>query len=216
MSQSKKHASYSSFITFSLNMSSNLIISPMVSLTNHHFYCWILLLFWFLIIVVQVMKICTGALFCPFISFYTLSEAWCGVNWADLMAAQGAFGTDFYDRSILRPKHRAYYCSGRPVIKIRPKGACPGQPWDPPNSLRSKPRTEYIKHRIVQVHDEPFYSLFCHFSYDPFYKTGRNGPLGPRVLCYTCWIIFHFHPCFIKRETMHQFVTCPLCAYLTA
>jgi len=29
---------------------------------------------------------------------YTLSEAWSGVNWADLMAAQGAFGTDFYDR----------------------------------------------------------------------------------------------------------------------
>jgi len=28
---------------------------------------------------------------------YTLSEAWNGVNWADLMAAQGAFGTDFYD-----------------------------------------------------------------------------------------------------------------------
>jgi len=40
---------------------------------------------------------------------YTLSEAWSGVNWADLMAAQGAFGTDFYDRSILRPQHRAYY-----------------------------------------------------------------------------------------------------------
>jgi len=30
---------------------------------------------------------------------YTLSEAWSGVNWAYLMAAQGAFGTDFYDRS---------------------------------------------------------------------------------------------------------------------
>jgi len=29
----------------------------------------------------------------------TLSEAWSGVNWADIMAAQGAFGTDFYDRS---------------------------------------------------------------------------------------------------------------------
>jgi len=55
---------------------------------------------------------------------YTLSEAWSGVNWADLMAAHGAFGTDFYDRSIiLRPKHRAYYRSGRPVIKIGPKGA---------------------------------------------------------------------------------------------
>jgi len=34
----------------------------------------------------------------------TLSEAWSGVNWMDLMAAQGAFGTDFYGRSILRPK----------------------------------------------------------------------------------------------------------------
>jgi len=38
-------------------------------------------------------------------------------------SAQGAFGTDFYERSILRPKHRAYYRSGRPVIKIGPKGA---------------------------------------------------------------------------------------------
>jgi len=44
------------------------------------------------------------------------------VNRADLMAAQGALGTDFYDRSILRPKHRGYYRSGRPVIKIGPKG----------------------------------------------------------------------------------------------
>jgi len=54
---------------------------------------------------------------------YTLSEASSGVNGAHLMAAQGAFGTDFYDRSILRPKHRAYYRSGRSVIKIGPKGA---------------------------------------------------------------------------------------------
>jgi len=32
---------------------------------------------------------------------FTLSEAWSGVNWADLMAAQGAFGTEklpFYDK----------------------------------------------------------------------------------------------------------------------
>jgi len=55
--------------------------------------------------------------------FYTLSEAWSGVNRADLMAAQGAFGTDFYARSILCPKHRAYYRSNRPLIKIGPKGA---------------------------------------------------------------------------------------------
>jgi len=53
---------------------------------------------------------------------FTLSEAWSGVNWTDLMVAQGAFGIDFYDRSILRPKNRAYYRSGRPVIKIGPKG----------------------------------------------------------------------------------------------
>jgi len=59
----------------------------------------------------------------PIAYSYTLSEAWSGVNWADLMAAQGALGTDFYDRSILRPKHLAYYRSGIPVIKIGPKGA---------------------------------------------------------------------------------------------
>jgi len=35
----------------------------------------------------------------------------------------GSHGPDFYDRSILRPKHRAYYRSSRPVIKIGPKGA---------------------------------------------------------------------------------------------
>jgi len=57
---------------------------------------------------------------------YTLSEAWSGVNWADLMAAQGAFGTDFYDRSILRPKHRPYYRSGRPDIKMSQR-----RPWQP-------------------------------------------------------------------------------------
>jgi len=45
------------------------------------------------------------------------------VNWPDLMAAQGAVGIDFYDMSILRTRHRAYYRSGRPGIKIGPKGA---------------------------------------------------------------------------------------------
>jgi len=47
----------------------------------------------------------TSQKFQPRIILY--SEAWSGVNW-DLMAAQGAFGTDFYERSILLPKHRAY------------------------------------------------------------------------------------------------------------
>jgi len=76
---------------------------------------------------------------------YTLSEAWSwsGVNWADLMAAQGAFGTDFYDRSIRTIVGTMLWMEYRPVKKIGPKGALHGQLWDPPNSLRSKPRTEY-------------------------------------------------------------------------
>jgi len=37
-------------------------------------------------------------------SYYTLSEAWSGVNWEDIMAAQDAFGTDFYDRSYTPSK----------------------------------------------------------------------------------------------------------------
>jgi len=40
----------------------------------------------------------------------------------DFMVAQGVFGTDFYEGAILRPMHRAYYHSGRTIIKIGPKG----------------------------------------------------------------------------------------------
>jgi len=53
------------------------------------------------------------------------------------MAAQGAFGTDFYDRSILRPKYRAYYRSGRPVIKIGPKDALGSHDISPNHSAPS-------------------------------------------------------------------------------
>jgi len=56
-------------------------------------------------------------------SGYTLSEAWSGVNWADLMAAQGAFGTDFYDRSTRTLAGTLLWTENRPVIKIGPKGA---------------------------------------------------------------------------------------------
>jgi len=68
---------------------------------------------------------------------YTLSEARSGVNWADIMAAQGAFGTNFYDRSILRPKHRVYYRSGRPAIKNGPKGALGSHEICPIHSAQS-------------------------------------------------------------------------------
>jgi len=54
---------------------------------------------------------------------YTLSEAWSGVNWADFMAAQGAFGTDFHDRStrtiVGTMLWTEYTC--RPVKQIGPK-----------------------------------------------------------------------------------------------
>jgi len=54
---------------------------------------------------------------------YTLSEAWSGVNRADLMAAQGAFGADFYDRSTRTIVGTLLWTEYRPVIKIGPKGA---------------------------------------------------------------------------------------------
>jgi len=57
------------------------------------------------------------------IHFYNLSEAWSGVNWADLMAAQGAFGTDFYDRSTRTLVGTVLWTEYRPVIKIGPKSA---------------------------------------------------------------------------------------------
>jgi len=56
------------------------------------------------------------------IRYYTLSEAWSGVNWADLMAAQGAFGTDLYDRSTRTIVGTMLWTEYRPVIKIGPKG----------------------------------------------------------------------------------------------
>jgi len=47
---------------------------------------------------------------------YALSEAWSGVNWADLMAAQGAFGTDVYDKSTRTIVGTMLWTEYRPVI----------------------------------------------------------------------------------------------------
>jgi len=66
------------------------------------------------------------------------------VNWADLLAAQGAFGTDFYDRSILRPEHRAYNRSGKPVIKIGRKGALGSHEIRPIHSVPSLGQSSFI------------------------------------------------------------------------
>jgi len=48
--------------------------------------------------------------------YYTLSEAWSGVNWADLMAAQVYRSTRTIVGTMLCTEYR-------PVIKIGPKGA---------------------------------------------------------------------------------------------
>jgi len=79
------------------------------------------------------------------------------------MAAQGAFGTDFYDRSILCPKHRAYYRSGRPVIKIGPKGALGSHEILPihsdPSLGQSIPRQTCSQHRLHTDRKSPLYII---------------------------------------------------------
>jgi len=69
------------------------------------------------------------------------------------MAAQGAFGTDLYDRSILRLKHGAYYRSGRPVLKIGPKGALGSHEIRPIHSAPSLGQSigTYIPIRVKQL-----------------------------------------------------------------
>jgi len=47
-----------------------------------------------------------------------MSEAWSGVNWADLMAAHGTFGTDFYDRSTRTIVGTMLWTEYRSFIKI--------------------------------------------------------------------------------------------------
>jgi len=64
----------------------------------------------------------------------TLSEAWSGVNWADLMAAQGAFGTDFYDRSTETIVGTMLWTEYRPVLKSVPKA-----PWAAMRSAQFTP-----------------------------------------------------------------------------
>jgi len=63
---------------------------------------------------------------------YTLSEAWSWVNMADIMAAQGAFGTDFYDRSTRKivGRHHALCTEYRPVPKA---------PWAAMRSVQYTP-----------------------------------------------------------------------------
>jgi len=68
---------------------------------------------------------------------YTLSEASSGVNWADLMAGQGAFGTDIYDKSTRTIVGTMLWTEYRPAIKIGPKGALASHEIRPIHSVPS-------------------------------------------------------------------------------
>jgi len=61
---------------------------------------------------------------------YTLFGAWSGVN---LMAAQGAYGTDFYDRST-KTIGTMLWTEYRPVLKSVPKA-----PWAAMRSAQFTP-----------------------------------------------------------------------------
>jgi len=59
------------------------------------------------------------------------------------MAAQGAFGTDFYERSTRTIVGTMLWAEYRPVIKIDPKGSLGSHEIRPIHSAPIKPRTEY-------------------------------------------------------------------------
>jgi len=93
-------------------------------------------------------------------TYEVLSEAWSGVNWADFMAAQGAFGTDFYDRSTRTIVGTMLWTEYRPVIKIGPKCTLSSHEIRPIQSVPSLgqsidkiietwPRPVTIYHRFV-------------------------------------------------------------------
>jgi len=98
--------------------------------------------------------------------WYTLSEAWSGVNWADLMAAQGAFGTDFYDRSTRTIVGTMLWTEYRPFIKIGPKGALGSHEIHPIHSAPSLGQSIVISvsnedYTKFYYRDVPGYSLFA-------------------------------------------------------
>jgi len=78
------------------------------------------------------------------------------------------FGADLYDRSVLRPKHRAYYRSGRPGLKIGPKGALGSHEIRPIHSAPSLGQSIPSEHnKDIKIFYTPFftelrlYLLFC-------------------------------------------------------
>jgi len=87
---------------------------------------------------------------------YTPSEAWNGVNWAHLMAAQGALWTYFYDRSTRTIVGTMLWTEYRPVIKLGPKGALGTQSSHEIRPIHSAPS-------LGQSIDTSTYILFMNY-----------------------------------------------------
>jgi len=72
----------------------------------------------------------------------------------DLMAAQGAFGTDVYDRSTRTIVGTMLWTEYRPVIKIGPKGALGSYEIRPIHSVQSLEQSidlmEQIQHDALE------------------------------------------------------------------
>jgi len=90
---------------------------------------------------------------------YTLSEAWSGVNWADLMAAQSSFGTDFDDRSTRTIVGTMLWTEYRHVIQTGTKGALGSHEIRPIHSVPSLGQSIHMetkqKHRNTYTPCEP-------------------------------------------------------------
>jgi len=102
------------------------------------------------------------------------------------MAAQGAFGTDVYERSVLRPKHPAYYRSGRPVLKIGPKGALGSHEIRPIHSAPSLGQS--IQRNIIcPIHMFQWAGLYRNgTSNTPYIFKAVQTNLG--IFCVLVWI----------------------------
>jgi len=73
------------------------------------------------------------------------------VNWSDLMAAQGAFGTDFYDTSTRTIVGTMLWTEYRPVIKIGPEGALVSHEIRPIHSAPSLGQSIGVFYTIIYL-----------------------------------------------------------------
>jgi len=77
------------------------------------------------------------------------------------MAAQGAFGTDFYDRSTRTIVGTMLWTEYRPVIKIGPKGALGSHEIRPIHSAPSLGQSIDIRSRWLLLASRPHHNILA-------------------------------------------------------